>query len=234
MYRKVYTVLITKSYTDFEKYRLLFAHTQKVYIKEELDMSERKKDHRAVVTGMMIKDALLTLLHETEYDKITVTALCRTAGITRATFYLHYQNLDEVLDEVLDDALRLTEIDPAFGRLESSHDAYFKAKQAEYHDIDTFLPACQRAASDPKYRVLFLNESMSHIILDKLYRKERAIRIPDIMAAHELSEWEADVIFRYMLYGNFAVNKALAWIKNDDWYHAQDVIRKFTAPTKYR
>lgn len=148
-------------------------------------MSERKKDHRAVVTEMMIKDALLTLLHETEYDKISVTALCRTAGITRATFYLHYQNLDEVLDEVLDDALRLTEIDPAFGRLESSHDAYFKAKQAEHHDIDTFLPACQRAASDPKYRVLFLNESMSHIILDKLYRKERAIRIPDIMAAHE-------------------------------------------------
>lgn len=196
-------------------------------------MAARKIDHRTIVTKTMVKDALLKLLHDNEYDKLTVTAVCREAGITRATFYLHYQNLNEVLDEALDDALRLTEIDPTFGRYESSHEAYFRAKQADEQDIDNFLPACQRAASDPKYRVLFLNETMSHIILEKLYRKERAIRIPDIMAAHGLSEWEADIVFRYMLYGNFAVNKSLAWIKNDDWYHAQDVIRKFTAPVKY-
>lgn len=197
-------------------------------------MPERKTDHRTIVTKTMIKDAMLTVLHDMAYDKLTVTALSREAGITRATFYLHYRNLDEVLDEVLDDALRLTEIDPSFAKHESSHAAYFRAKKEAASDIDSFLPACQRAAADPKYRVLFLNEAMSHIILEKLYRKERAIRIPDIMAAHGLSEWEADIIFRYMLYGNFAVNKSLAWIKNDDWYHAQDVIRKFTAPARYK
>ena len=37
-----------------------------------------------------------------------------------------------------------------------------------------------------------------------------------------------------MLYGNFAVNKSLAWVKNEDWYHAQDVIRSFTAPKELR
>lgn len=195
-------------------------------------MAQRKVDHRTIVTKAMIKDALLASLNETPYEKLTVTAIAREAGITRATFYLHYQNLDEVLDEALDDALRLTEIDSKFSKYESSHEAYFKAKQADADDIDSFLPACQRAASSPKYRVLFLNEAMSHIILDKLYRKERAIRIPDIMAAHGLSEWEADIVFRYMLHGNFAVNKSLEWIKDDNWYHAQDVIRNFTAPAK--
>lgn len=197
-------------------------------------MAERKIDRRTVITKALIKDALLTLLGDTAYDKITVSALCRAAEITRATFYLHYRNIDEVLDETLDDALRLTEIDTKFGKYESSHEAYFNAKEAAYEDIDSFLPACQRAASDPKYRVLFLNKAMNYLILDKLYRKERDIRIPDIMAAHGLTEWEADIIFRYMLYGNFAVNRELAWVKNDDWYHAQDVIRRFTAPKKYR
>ena len=142
--------------------------------------------------------------------------------------------LDEVLDEALDDALRLTELDSKFGQFPSSHEAYFQSKENDEPDIDAFLPACQRAASNPKYRALFLNESMSHIILDKMYNKERSIRIPDIMASHHLSEWEADIIFRYMLYGNFAVNKSLAWVKNEDWYHAQDVIRSFTAPKELR
>lgn len=196
----------------------------------EINMAERKTDRRTLLTKALIKDALLELLRNTAYEKITVTALCKEAEITRATFYLHYQNLDQVLDETLDDALRLTELDPKFGKYESSHEAYFNSKQNNEPDIDAFLPACQRAASNPKYRVLFMNDTMSHIILDKLYRKEHSIRIPDIMAAHNLTEWEADIIFRYMLYGNFFVNKSLAWIKNDDWYHAQDLIRKFTAP----
>lgn len=192
-------------------------------------MAERKIDRRRIITKNLIKDALLELLRAEAYDRITVSALCKRAEITRATFYLHYQNLDEVLDETLDDALRLTELDPEFSEFESSHEAYFAAR-GETDDIDRFLPACQRAARNPKYRALFLNESTSHIIPDKLYRKERAIRIPDIMSAHHLSEWEADIIFRYMLYGNFAVNRALAWVKNDDWYKAQNVIREFTAP----
>ena len=192
-------------------------------------MAERKTDRRTIITKTIIKDALLELLKKTAYEKLTVTALCKEAEITRATFYLHYQNIDDVLDETLDDALRLTELDPKFEKFESSHEAYFSSKD-DASDIDAFLPACQRAARNPKYRALFLNESLSHIILDKMYRKERSIRIPDIMAAHHLTEWEADIIFRYMLYGNFAVNKSLAWVKNDDWYHAQDVIRTFTAP----
>ena len=191
---------------------------------------ERKTDRRTILTKTVIKDSLLELLKNTAYEKITVTATCKEAGITRATFYLHYQNLDEVLDEVLDDALRLTELDPKFEKYDSSHEAYFESKRKNEKDIDAFLPACQRAARDPKYRPLFLNETMTYLILDKLYRKERSIRIPDIMRAHGLNEWEADIIFRYMLYGNYAVNKSLAWNKNEEWYQAQDLIRRFTAP----
>ena len=57
---------------------------------------ERKTDRRTILTKTVIKDSLLELLAYSVYEKITVTAVCREAGITRATFYLHYQNLDEV------------------------------------------------------------------------------------------------------------------------------------------
>ena len=74
-------------------------------------MTVRKTDRRTLITKEMIKDALLTLLQHTRYEKITITALCKQAEITRTTFYLHYDNLDDVLDELLDEALRLSELE---------------------------------------------------------------------------------------------------------------------------
>lgn len=64
-------------------------------------MIVRKTDRRTVMTKGMIQDALLELLQNTPYEKITVTALCKQSEITRATFYLHYNNIDDVLEELL-------------------------------------------------------------------------------------------------------------------------------------
>ena len=50
------------------------------------------------------------------------------------------------------------------------------------------------------------------------------------MRTYHLNEWEAEKIFLYMLYGNFAVNKSLGWEKNEDWYHIQEVIKKLLKP----
>ena len=42
-------------------------------------------------------------------------------------------------------------------------------------------------------------------------------------------KWEVDKLFLFMLYGSFAVNKALGWNKTPDWYRAQKK-RAFAAP----
>lgn len=194
-------------------------------------MIVRKTDRRTVMTKGMIKDALLELLHNTPYEKITVTALCKQSEITRATFYLHYNNIDAVLDELLDDALRLTELD-AIQTLPSaiSNRIIENKKNSEEMNPDTLLPACQRAASNPKYRILFLDESLSHHMLRKLYQTQKTQRIPEIMRAYHVNEWEAEKIFLYILHGNFAVNKSLGWEKNEDWYHIQKVIKRLLKP----
>ena len=38
-----------------------------------------------------------------DYMEITVTELCATAGLNRRTFYLHYKQVDDVLEEILED-----------------------------------------------------------------------------------------------------------------------------------
>ena len=50
-----------------------------------------KSDQRVIITKMMLKEALLKLLHTRQLNKITITDLCRESGINRATFYRHYE-----------------------------------------------------------------------------------------------------------------------------------------------
>ena len=67
------------------------------------DIKPRKTDRRTIYTRNVIKDALLEAMKEKSFEQITVTDVCRRAEVTRATYYLHYQSLNQVLDELLND-----------------------------------------------------------------------------------------------------------------------------------
>lgn len=57
-------------------------------------------DKRIKNTTKSIKQALFRLLEEKPLSKITVTELCREAGVNRATFYLHYTDIYDLLDKI--------------------------------------------------------------------------------------------------------------------------------------
>ena len=44
-------------------------------------------------------EALLLLLEEKDYDRITVKEVCKKAGVNRTTFYLHYEGMNDLLEE---------------------------------------------------------------------------------------------------------------------------------------
>lgn len=44
-------------------------------------------------------NALIELLDKKAFEDITVKELCEKAGVNRSTFYLHYENLSELLEE---------------------------------------------------------------------------------------------------------------------------------------
>ncbi len=66
----------------------------------------KKQDPRTVQTKALIKQTLLDMLKKTAFDKVTVSELCKIAGINRGTFYLHYCDLWAVLEELEEEALR--------------------------------------------------------------------------------------------------------------------------------
>ena len=65
---------------------------------------KKKPDRRSLYTRMVVKDTLLALMAKQDYALLTVTDVCRSAEISRSTFYRHYDNLRQVIDELFDDA----------------------------------------------------------------------------------------------------------------------------------
>ena len=59
-----------------------------------------KTDLRVAVTKRMIQEALLRLLESKPLEKIKINELCLESGVNRATFYRHYETLQEVLREI--------------------------------------------------------------------------------------------------------------------------------------
>lgn len=57
-------------------------------------------DRRARYTRDVLKKSLLELMKHQPFQKITVKALCAEADLNRATFYSHYESIEDLLAEI--------------------------------------------------------------------------------------------------------------------------------------
>lgn len=60
----------------------------------------RKENQRIALTRRLLQEGLLRLLAHEKLEQISVTALCKEAGINRATFYNHYTSPTALLAEM--------------------------------------------------------------------------------------------------------------------------------------
>lgn len=58
-----------------------------------------KSESKYYNTACLMDEALILLLEKKEYSFITVKEICKKAGVNRSTFYLHYENMDDLLSE---------------------------------------------------------------------------------------------------------------------------------------
>jgi AcrR family transcriptional regulator len=53
-------------------------------------------------TALMFNEALLQLLQVKDFEYITIKDICEKAGVNRSTFYLHYNNTNDLLKECIE------------------------------------------------------------------------------------------------------------------------------------
>ena len=64
-------------------------------------MSSTKVDRRIQRTRTQLHNAMRTLINEQEYDLITIQDIVDKAGLSRATFYLHFQDKSALLISII-------------------------------------------------------------------------------------------------------------------------------------
>lgn len=68
-------------------------------------MSGKTSDRRKIRTKKLIYQALLELIEEKGLDGITVSDLTARADINRGTFYLHYKDVNDLIDQLQQEIL---------------------------------------------------------------------------------------------------------------------------------
>ncbi len=58
-----------------------------------------KNESKYFNTAIKMDKALIQLLEKKEFEYITVKEICQAAGVNRSTFYLHYENTSDLLEE---------------------------------------------------------------------------------------------------------------------------------------
>jgi AcrR family transcriptional regulator len=76
----------------------------------------KRLDRRVARSQRRLKDALLSLIDERDYDAITVADITRRADVGRSTFYVHFNSKEDLLFDGFERALlALAEHDSARG-----------------------------------------------------------------------------------------------------------------------
>ena len=66
-------------------------------------MAEKKEYRSATRSRRFIRQALMDLLREKSFEKITVTDIVNRADINRSTFYAHYTDVRALMEEIQDE-----------------------------------------------------------------------------------------------------------------------------------
>ena len=60
-----------------------------------------KNESKYFNTAKKMNDALITLLETKEFEYISIKEICHIANVNRSTFYLHYSNMNDLLEETI-------------------------------------------------------------------------------------------------------------------------------------
>lgn len=160
-------------------------------------MPVKKENQRILLTKRLLQEGLLRLLETKELEKISVTELCREAGINRATFYNHYDSPLALLSDIEAGVIRDLEAIATFpDSLEES--------------IDQLERICIYLKDHVQ---LYKTLSRCHVDNELAYTFERISKHPVGVHAQDLDPASIHLISTYLFTGCYFLVRE--WLMND-------------------
>lgn len=153
---------------------------------------EKKEYRNAIRSKQMIRQALLELLNEKTFEKITATDIIKRADINRSTFYAHYPDAKGLMDEIVGD------ISQVFQNMLTSIDfsTFFDDPRPILRIVVDFLKENQQM-----YKML-IRSSITLGVLDKLKQAliQQVLSCPNL-PVKDRSSVETEIRVRVLLGG---------------------------------
>lgn len=169
-----------------------------------------KNNQRTRLSKMLFKNALMDLLKEKgSVAKISVRELCDRAELNRSTFYAHYQEPNDLLNEIETELLDATEehLEKIGAENDVGAHKYILSFLQYIRQNDKPFRTLLIDSTDPEFRSRFMQQSIIQFV-DNL-----RIELPK-----ELEQY----IFSYILNGSTGI--IIQWIRSDYAADENDIV----------
>ena len=169
-----------------------------------------KNESKYFNTAIRMDEALILLLEKKDFEYITIKEICDTAGVNRSTFYLHYENTSDLLEEtaryVINKHLAYYEIDKQSVSLN-----FETCKREELLFItDEYLVPYLTFIKDNQ-RLFKVSVKQFYLMnMDEVYEKMFEHIFSPILARFLVSESERSYMMKFYLTGVFAI--VMEWL----------------------
>ena len=174
-----------------------------------------KTDLRIVKTKKVLFDTLIKLMRQKNFDKIKISDICDEALINRSTFYAHYEDKYELLDDFIED-LKMS-------LLKDLEDNVNNVTTKEY--IMKLLSILIDHIDEKRdiYSAILLNNRNGFLVdflIDVIEREslERLKNNNDIMK----SELPLNILIKF--YAGGLINVCMSWLTRKEKYNKEELL----------
>ena len=163
-----------------------------------------KNESKYFNTALLFDEAFLQILEKKDIEFITVKELCAKAGVNRSTFYLHYENVNDLLVETLEMINKrfVSAFGPELSKLAKNSNGTFIRPE--------FLTPYLNFVKE-NHRIFKLIHSKPEVFgAEKAFKKMYREVFEPAMKQFNLDKGEATYVFEFFTKGTLAI--ILKWV----------------------
>lgn len=184
-----------------------------------------KNQSKYFYTASLMDEALLALLQKKDYESITVKEVCEKAGVNRSTFYLHYENMDDLLGESYE-----LICNRFFEQCKPSDVSREQAESIAKNDgflitPEYLVPYLNFVKQNRKVYALIMNNA-SLFGADKTFKKMYGDIFSPVLEKYGVPRNRRQYVFAYYMRGTLAIIET--WVKEDCLLGTDEVVSIIT------
>lgn len=168
-----------------------------------------KSESRYFNTARRMDEALISLLSEKDFQYVTIKEICERADVNRSTFYLHYENIGDLLLETI------RFINEKF--CSSYDETHFtidgKSRDELYFITDKWFMPYLEFIRENKHIYKAIHENSNAFGVEKVFSRCFENVYSPILSVYGVPEEKHEYIMTFYRQG--LVSVIMKWVKND-------------------